>query len=254
MTPATSSHLNPQSATLYNSDYLCHTTLLAMAQVPSQKGEIPFHIPSIDTPCFTFYKVFGDLATGRPPLVVLHGGPGAGHEYLLAYAELWPRYGIPVIFYDQIGCASSTHLPQTAGNVEFWQESLFISELDNLLDHLHLRDGSGFHLLGQSWGGMFGAAFAASRPRGLGRLILASALASQKLAAEGLALRRKQLPEDVQQTIDEAIQTGDYESPAFQEALALFFMKFVCRAEPFPPNELLPALKNLSDKTVYGTM
>lgn len=125
-----------------------------MAQESFKDGSIPFDIPGrSDITCFTYYKIFGDLSSGAPPVVVLHGGPGAGHEYLLPFAELWPQYGLPVIFYDQIGCASSTHLPQTAGDKEFWQEALFIAELNNLLDCLHLRVGPGFHLLGQSWGG-----------------------------------------------------------------------------------------------------
>lgn len=124
------------------------------AQTPTKEGTVPFEIPGkSDVPCFTYYKVIGDISCGAPPVVVLHGGPGAGHEYLLSFAELWPKYGLPVIFYDQIGCASSTHLRDTAGDKEFWQESLFITELNNLIDALKLRNGPGFHLLGQSWGG-----------------------------------------------------------------------------------------------------
>jgi len=35
----------------------------------------------------------------------------------------------------------------------------------------------------------------------------------------------------------------------------MFFRSYFCRAEPFPPKELLPALKNMSeDKTVRGTV
>lgn len=118
-----------------------------MAQYPSSEGRIPFRIPGKDDiPCFTFYKEFGEIySSSSLPVVILHGGPGAGHEYLLSFADLWPRYGIPVIFYDQIGCASSTHHPQLAGNKSFWQVSLFIAELNNLIDHLELRNG--FHLL-----------------------------------------------------------------------------------------------------------
>ncbi|KAI1774362.1 Alpha/Beta hydrolase protein [Hypoxylon cercidicola] len=125
-----------------------------MANIPTSEGRVPFMIPGkIDVPCSTYYKVFGDLASGAPPVIALHGGPGGGHEYLLPFAELWPLYGLPVVFYDQIGCGASTHLPQMSGNADFWQESLFIAELANLIDHLKLRDGPGFHLLGQSWGG-----------------------------------------------------------------------------------------------------
>ena len=226
-----------------------------MTETPTEEGKIPFNVPSIDTPCFTYYKTIGDLSNGSPRVIVLHGGPGVGHEYLLPFTSLWHSYGLPLIFYDQIGCGASTHLPQTAGDESFWREGLFLSELDNLIDHLHLRDGAGFHILGQSWGGMFGANFAASRPRGLRRLVLASALADRKLGMEGLMRNRAQLPEEVQKAIDEAERTGDFESPEYKQAVMIYSKKHACRSEPFPPKELLPALKHLAeDKTVYRTM
>ncbi|KAI1630572.1 proline-specific peptidase [Biscogniauxia mediterranea] len=226
-----------------------------MAKTQVHEGKAPFKIASIDEPCFTYYKIIGDLSSGTPPVVVAHGGPGAGHEYLLTFADLWRDYGLPVVFYDQIGCASSTHLQKKAGDESFWQEGLFQDELDNLLDHLGLRSGPGFHLLGQSWGGMLGAAFAARRPRGLRRLVLASALASKELATRGTRLLRDQMPPDMRQALDEAEEKGEYDSPAYKNALDFYYRKHVCRADPFPPAELLPALKHLSeDTTVYRTM
>src|SRR5580692_3492940 len=85
----------------------------------------------------------------RKPLVVLHGGPGCTHDYLLSLADL-ATDGRQVIFYDQIGNGRSTHLPERGA--DFWTVDLFVAELDNLLDALGLKD-SGYHLLGQSWGG-----------------------------------------------------------------------------------------------------
>ncbi|KAI0116823.1 proline-specific peptidase [Daldinia grandis] len=227
-----------------------------MAGIQVQEGTAPFKVPSIDEPCFTYYKIIGNLSSSStPPVIVAHGGPGAGHEYLLTFADLWLEYGLPVIFYDQIGCAASTHLPQKAGDQSFWQEQLFQDELDNLLDHLDVRRDPGFHFLGQSWGGMLGAAFAARRPRGLRRLVLASALASKELATRGTRLLRQQMPPGMQKALDEAEQKGEYDSPAYKEALDFYYRKHVCRADPFPPAELLPALKHLSeDTTVYRTM
>jgi len=219
---------------------------------PTAEGKIPFDVSG--KACSTYYKVCGDLSANAPRVVVLHGGPGGAHEYLLSFAQLWPQFGLPVVFYDQIGCGASTHLPETAGDAEFWQESLFVAELDNLLDHLKLREGPGFHLLGQSWGGLLAAAFAASRPRGLHRLVLASALASIELSIQSIDLCRKQLPLDTQGVLDKCIQARDYESLAFQQAAMGFQQTFVCRADPLP-EELILGLKHLNeDKTVYGTM
>ncbi|KAI0473569.1 proline-specific peptidase [Xylariaceae sp. FL0804] len=230
-----------------------------MAEPPARvtEGRAPFRIATVAEPCFTYYKIVGDLASGAPPVVVAHGGPGAGHEYLLGFGELWRRYGLPVVFYDQVGCAASTHLPRTIGDRNLWREQLFQDELDNLLDHLGLRAsagaGPGFHLLGQSWGGMLAAAFAARRPAGLRRLVLASALASKELSLRGTRLLRARMPPDAQRAFDEAEKTGSQDGPAYKDAMDVFYRKHLCRADPFPPPGLLPCLKNLAeDTTVNG--
>lgn len=81
-----------------------------MADTSVREGKLSFKVQHVDTPCFTYYKTIGDLSSDATRLVVIHGGPGAGHEYLLPFAHLWQRFGIPVVFCDQIGCASSTQL------------------------------------------------------------------------------------------------------------------------------------------------
>lgn len=46
------------------------------------------------------------VGTGRnSPLLLLHGGTGTGHDYLLPMAAL--SADRPVIFYDQLGCGRS---------------------------------------------------------------------------------------------------------------------------------------------------
>lgn len=101
---------------------------------------------------------------------------------------------------------------------------------------------------------VFGATFAASRPKGLQRLVLASGLASKDLSIRGIQLRRGELPKEVLQVMKEYEQKRDYENPAYLEAKMVFNKAFVCRQEP-PPPELLPAFKNLrDDTTVYSTM
>ena len=66
----------------------------------------------------TWYRVVGDLKNGKTPLMVLHGGPGAGHNYCIPIAELIAQTGRACILYDQIGCGNSTHLPEADKN--FW--------------------------------------------------------------------------------------------------------------------------------------
>src|ERR1700681_1707854 len=101
----------------------------------------------------TWYRVTAGLAGGGPaPLVVVHGGPGAAHDYLESLAELANVAGRPCVLYDQIGCGRPQHLPDAPE--DFWTVELFRRELRTLIDHLQLA--SRYHVLGQSWGGMLG--------------------------------------------------------------------------------------------------
>ena len=46
---------------------------------------------------WTWYRVDGDLgASGPAPLVILHGGPGAAHDYLEPVADLASTGGAPL--------------------------------------------------------------------------------------------------------------------------------------------------------------
>ena len=86
-------------------------------------------------------------------------------------------------------------------------------------------------------------------------MILASPRADQGLASKGIRLLREQLPLETQRVLEKAEQTGDFESEAYRDIVNVFYKKHPCRMEPFPPEELLPASKHLSeDTTVYETM
>ena len=55
----------------------------------------------------TWYRIVGDAGEpGKLPLVCLHGGPGALHDYLEPLEAL-SGTGRRVVFYDQIGCGHS---------------------------------------------------------------------------------------------------------------------------------------------------
>ena len=47
----------------------------------------------------TWYRVIGDLKSNQTPVVVLHGGPGAPHNYVLPMARLINATGRPVIVF-----------------------------------------------------------------------------------------------------------------------------------------------------------
>src|SRR6188768_1820312 len=83
-----------------------------------------------------------------PPLLTLHGGPGAGSDYLEPFEALAAN-GRRVIFYDQLGCSRSA--VSEAHDASMWTVELFVEEVDAVRRHLGLDR---LHILGQSWGGM----------------------------------------------------------------------------------------------------
>ena len=230
-----------------------HAPSLIMTRVPESSTSIPFVTPN-GTRCTTYVKVIGDLGCGKPPVIAIHGGPGGGHEYLLPFAALWNRHGIPVIFYDQIGCGGSSRVSEYDGDKSFWTVELFMSELDNLIDHFKLQDGPGYDVLGQSWGAMMAAMLATKRPKGLRRVILASGVADMDLSVKGYNLCIKLLSTEHQKAIDEAVASGDYTAANYKAAMDAFHRAFLCRSEVFPPPELIPALQHLTETKVWSTM
>ncbi len=197
----------------------------------------------------TWYRITGDLASTKPAVFLLHGGPGAGHNYLDSY-KLLARDGRAVIHYDQIGCGNSTHLPDA--DPTFWTPQLFVDELENLIDHLGQRQG--FHVLGQSWGGMLGAEYGVRRPRGLKSLTIANSPASMALWVSEAMRQRAVMPQEIQDALNRHEATEDYDNPAYKAATDWVYARHVCRVVPNPPEVAASFAQMGADPTVYHTM
>ncbi|XHG01104.1 hypothetical protein AWENTII_004506 [Aspergillus wentii] len=219
----------------------------------STQGTIDFIYPGLEN-AKTWYRIDGDLKSSSSdavPLVVLHGGPGFCHNYMLPVSDLAPS--IPVIFYDQIGNGLSSHHPEKKGDKAFWSVDLFVAELENLLAHLGLS-GSRFDILGHSWGGMLGAEFAIRRPAGLRKLIISNSPASVELWLESVNRLRKTLPQDVQDSLQRCEDEGRLESEEYEAATGKFMAEFGCRVNPLP-DELVQSIEwaTKRDTTVTST-
>ncbi len=197
----------------------------------------------------TWYRVSGDLASKKPPVFILHGGPGAGHNYVDSY-KLLSLQGRAVIHYDQLGCGNSTLLPDKGA--DFWTVQLFIDELNNLVDHLKQR--AAFHVLGQSWGGMLGAEYGITRPSGLKSLTIANSPASMELWVQEANRLRSEMPQDVQDALNKHEKAGTTDDPEYQAATMRFYERHVCRVIPFPPEVVETFDQVARNPTVYHTM
>jgi proline-specific peptidase len=83
------------------------------------------------------------VGSGGIPLLLLHGGPGAGHDYLEPLEAL--AADRQIVFYDQLGCGRSDQPVDRS----LWRMKRFVVEVDTVRRALHLEQ---MHLLGQSWG------------------------------------------------------------------------------------------------------
>jgi len=95
------------------------------------------------TPIPLYWAAYG--REGAPRLLVLHGGPGAHHDYLLPQMlELADQYQL--VFYDQRGGGRSKTDDRTPIT---WRTH--VEDLDRVVGELHLDP---LVLVGYSWGGL----------------------------------------------------------------------------------------------------
>jgi proline iminopeptidase len=111
------------------------------------------------------------MSTGRgQPLLILHGGPGASHDYFLPYLLPLARYN-RVIFIDERGSGHSQKLENPSGYT-----------IENMVEDVEaVRQALGLgkiSLLGHSFGGALAQAYALKYQRNLSHLILASTWSS----------------------------------------------------------------------------
>lgn len=200
----------------------------------------------------TRYWVAGDLPAdprGPAPLVALHGGPGATHDYLLSLLDLADS-GRAVVLYDQLGSGGSTHLP--GRGAEFWTVELFKEQLAALLRELGL--GERYHLLGQSWGGFLAQEHALTRPQGLVSLILSNTAASFPDFVAAANRLRAELPLEVEATLRRHEADETTSDPEYLAACQLFYQRHLCRLDPWPAEVTRSFALMDEDPTVYHTM
>jgi len=190
--------------------------------LPVKEGYVPFAGHR------TWYRIAGDAeAPGKAPLLCLHGGPGATWHHMEPYADL--AEGRRVVCYDQLGCGNSAisepHDPS------MWTLELYLREITAVREALGLGE---CHIIGHSWGGMLGMAYAITRPAGLVSLVVESSPASVPFWLTELDGLRAELPADVEQTLRRHEAAGTTDSEEYQATMMAFYDRHVCRVRPWP--------------------
>ncbi len=188
-----------------------------------------------------WYKVSG--SGDAVPLVLLHGGPGAGSFYLKPFENL--SSDRPVIRYDQLGCGKSENISDTT----LFTVNRFVSELEALRTHLGIPK---WHILGHSWGTMLAAAYYEAHPDAVASLTFASpCLVSQDWISSTRELLES-FPDSLRQVINDAEASGDFSNPAYETAMNIFYEKYVWGTNP-PEADFDSTLTTMNNE-VYGYM
>jgi proline-specific peptidase len=190
-----------------------------------------------------WYETMG--AGDQPPLLVLHGGPGATHLYMRPFAARMAERR-PVVVYDQLGCGNSDQ----PDDPSLWTVDRFVTELDQVRDALGLGH---CHMLGQSWGGWLSIEYMCRGRSGISGLVLASTSASTQQFMDEAAKLIEQLPEPARTTLIELGARGEYDDPAYVEAVDVFYKRHLYRNGPWP-EEMVKTAEGLATNQVYLIM
>ena len=166
----------------------------------------------VETELGTF-KVWTKRVGNNPDLKVLllHGGPGATHEYFESADSYFPNAEVEYYYYDQLGSGNSDNPEEE----RLWDLDRFVDEVEQVRLALGL-DASNFVLLGHSWGGILGMEYALKYQENLKGLVISNMVASapeyMKYAQEVLG---PQLPAEVLEELQAFEAAGDYTNPRY---------------------------------------
>lgn len=128
------------------------------------------------------------------PLLVVHGGPGASHDYFLPYLLPLARHN-RLVFIDERGSGRSQKLEDAAG---YTVENM-VEDVEAVRQALGLGKMS---LLGHSYGGVLAQAYALKYQRNLSHLILGSTFCSTKALNEVFVRMKQNMSPELRQRID----------------------------------------------------
>ncbi len=162
----------------------------------------------------------------RSKVLLLHGGPGATHEYLEGCDGFLPQEGVEYYYYDQLG---STYSDQP-DEPELWEIDRFVDEVEQVRVALGL-DRESFVLYGQSWGGVLAIEYALAHQEHLKGLVISNMMASiEKYNEYAENVLMPTMDQDVLAEIKRMEAEGETEDPRY-EALLLehHYVHHVCR-------------------------
>ncbi len=170
----------------------------------------------VTTPKGTF-TVWTKRVGNNPSIKVLllHGGPGATHEYFEAFDSYFPAAGIEYYYYDQLGSSYSDQPDEPT----LWDLPRFVEEVEQVRQALGL-DHDNFYLLGQSWGGLLAIEYALKYPQHVKGLVISNMMASIPAYNEYASkVLMPSMDQEVLAELQRLEASGQYENPRYMELL-----------------------------------
>src|SRR5215468_5206547 len=143
-----------------------------------------------------YYKIIGR----GTPLMIVHGGPGASHDYFLPYLLPLARTN-KVVFIDERGSGRSEKLEDAS---KYTVENM-ADDVEAVRQALNLGK---INLLGHSYGGVLAQAYALKYQKNLSHLILGGTFYSTAEMNKVLASEKQALPPDALQKLNELEKAG----------------------------------------------
>ncbi|MCW8960468.1 MAG: alpha/beta fold hydrolase, partial [Ignavibacteriaceae bacterium] len=143
-----------------------------------------------------YYEEFGN----GEPLMIVHGGPGASHDYFLPYLLPLARH-YRLIFIDERGSGKSERL-----------EDVKLYTVENMVEDVEaVRKALGIgkmNLLGHSYGGVLAEAYALKYQENLSHLILCSTFSSTSLMNEVFVKMKENMTPELRERINKMENEG----------------------------------------------
>jgi proline iminopeptidase len=160
-------------------------------------ADYPIHDGFIDAHGVLIYY----MTVGRgAPLMIVHGGPGASHDYFLPYLLPLARHN-RLVFIDERGSGKSQILQDPKGYT-----------VENMVEDVEaVRQGLGLgkmSLLGHSYGGVLAQAYALKYQKNLTHLILASTFPSTTEMNQVFVRMKEKMDPELRERIERMEKEG----------------------------------------------
>jgi proline iminopeptidase len=172
---------------------------IARAVTPTSSSVFPIQEGYVDANgLMIYYKSIGK----GPPLLVVHGGPGASHDYFLPYLLPLARHH-RVVFIDERGSGRSQKLEDP----KLYTVENMVEDAEAVRQALQLGKVA---LLGHSYGGVVAQAYALKYQSNLSRLLLCSTFSSTKALNEIFVRMKEKMTPELRERIAKMEKEGLY--------------------------------------------